>query len=83
MKLKPAPLICAATVLDARRYAERHRLRSWRWARTPSDFAWAKVGGIILLPGWMCHHLADYAAEAFAATKPPSGTDIAKAAVHR
>lgn len=72
------PVIFARDRLQARAYAERHRIRAWTWARTVADIRAARGRDIILLPGWMLHHLAPYAAEAFAATKPLSGTEVAQ-----
>ena len=77
------PVICAASVYQAREYATRRRIREWHWPRSAWDFALVPSRGIILLPGWATHHLAPHAAEAFARTRPPSGTEIAKAAVRR
>lgn len=72
------PVIFAQTRLQARAYAERHGIRAWTWCRTAADIRAAHGRDMILLPGWMLHHLAPYVAQAFAATKPPSGSELAQ-----
>lgn len=76
--MRTPPVIFARDRLQARAYAERHGIRAWSWARTASEVRAAHGRDLILLPGWMLHHLAPHAAEAFAATKPPSGTELAQ-----
>lgn len=76
--MRTPPVIFARDRLQARAYAERHGIRSWSWTRTAAEVRATRGRDIILLPGWMLHHLAPYAAEAFAATKPLSGTELAQ-----
>jgi len=73
-----APLIFAQDRHRARTYAEARGIRAWSWARSVRDIDAARGRDIILVPGWEVHHLAPYAAEAFAASIRPSGTELAQ-----